>query len=258
MYPKQLSALAAIKANPELRQLPHLIKRYLFNKYVVRSNSNSGGSSCTTKTDNSGCEQFELDISNDFSIFHSATAFFAYRGESIPVEQALREVIRSNPSWRGMPRHDAVLVRLNNCKKGFAGLRIARVMLLFSFTAKAEHQKCALVQFFKCIGDSPDTKTGMWIVEPEYELRSATACVGNCPRVYSSGRHPYHSDCKAPKLSVIDVGDIFRLAHLLGVPKGNEPPPKLLTPEKSLDFYDQFYVNRFADMHMHETLYESR
>lgn len=132
-------------------------------------------------------------------------------------------------------------------------------LCFFSPSPPKQNIRNALLSSFSSVLEIHLTqKTGMWIVEPEYELRSSTACVGNCPRVNSSGRHPYHSDCKAPKLSVIDVGDIFRLAHLLGVPKGDEPPPKLLTPEKSLDFYDQFYVNRFADMHMHETLYESR
>lgn len=89
-----------------------------------------------------------------------------------------------------------------------------------------------------------------------YELESSTACVGCCTGV--NGRCRYHRDCTAPKLSVIDVGDILRLAHLLGVPKGDECPPKSLTPEESLDFYGRFYVNRFADMHMHEILYEAR
>lgn len=249
MYPKQLNMLAAIKDRPELRQLRRLIKEYLFNKYE-KSNSNLKGSS------GRAVPAFEMDMSNAFSIFHSATAFFAYHGESIPIEQAMREVIRSNPSWRGKVRRDAVLVRVSSCKKGFAGMRVARVMLFFSFTAKGERQDCALVQSFKSVGDSPDLKTRMWIVKPEYELESSTACVGCCTGV--NGRCRYHRDCKAPKLSVIDVGDILRLAHLLGVPKGDECPPKSLTPEESLDFYGRFYVNRFADMHMHEILYEAR
>lgn len=251
VYPKQLNTLAAIKGHPELRQLRQLIKKYLFNKYENHI-SNSRGSSGRAQP------AVELDTSNDFSIFHSATAFFAYHGESIPIEQAMREAIRSNPSWRGKARRDAVLVRVSSCIKGFAGMRVARVMLLFSFTAKGERQDCALVQFFKRVGDSPDLKTRMWIVEPEYELESSTTCVGCCTGVNASGRCRYHHDCKAPKQSVIDVGDILRLAHLLGVPKGDECPPKSLTPEETLDFYDRFYVNRFADMHMHQTLYEAR
>lgn len=242
-----------MKGYPEFRQLRQLIKVYLLNKYEKHTYNSRAYSGRTEP----GHAQFELDMSNDFSIFHSATAFFAYRGESIPIEQAMREVIRSNPSWRGKVRRDAVLVRVSSCKKGFAGMRVARVMLFFSFTAKGERQDCALVQFFKRVGDSPDLKTRMWIVEPEYELESSTACVGCCTTGVN-GRCRYHRDCKAPKLSVIDVGDILRLAHLLGVPKGDECPPKSLTPEESLDYYDRFYVNRFADIHMHETLYEAR
>lgn len=257
MYPKQLNALAAMKGYPEFRQLRQLIKVYLLNKYEKHTYNSRAYSGRTEP----GHAQFELDMSNDFSIFHSATAFFAYRGESIPIEQAMREVIRSNPSWRGKPRRDAVLVRVSSRKQGFAGMRVARVILLFSFTAKAERQECALIQCFKRVGDSPDPKTSMWIVEPDYESETSSTTwqrVECCPGVNASGRRHYDRDCKAPKLSVIDIGDIFRLAHLLGVQKGDECPPKSLTPEESLDFYDRFYVNRFADMHMHETLYERR
>lgn len=136
-------------------------------------------------------------------------------------------------------------------------MRVARVMLLFSFTAKGERQECALVQFFKRVEDLPDPKTRMWIVEPEFEFTTDTSLyVGS--RQTRSGSDTYQSNIPKPKLSVIALGCIFRLAHLLGVPKGDESPPKSLIPEDSLDFYDKFYVNRFADMHMHELLYEAR
>lgn len=50
-------------------------------------------------------------------------------------------------------------------------MRIARVVLLFSFTQEGIHYPCALVRWSKVHGDSLDDNTGMWIVEPAYDGR---------------------------------------------------------------------------------------
>ena len=246
---------------PELRELRRLIRVYLFYKhescnvtsgYSITSSNSLG----TIGLDSNRIERGEWNIHDDLAVFHSATVFYTYRGVSSPIEQSMKEIIRSNPSYRGNPRHDTVLVRVDNNKKGFAGMRVARIMLLFSFTADEESHECALVQFFHCVGDSPDTTTGMWIVEPEFEPKSSLATSnGRDFRQVRSSDLPV----KVPKLAVIALGSIIRLVHLLEVPiVAGEALPNSLTPDESLDFYEKFYVNRFADMHMHEMLYDSR
>jgi hypothetical protein len=47
-----------------------------------------------------------------------------------------------------------------------------RVQLLFSFTHDGIDYPCTLVEWFKKVGRSPDTETGMWVVEPEMQAKS--------------------------------------------------------------------------------------
>ncbi|KAJ7710163.1 hypothetical protein B0H14DRAFT_3641076 [Mycena olivaceomarginata] len=68
-----------------------------------------------------------------------------------------RERIRSTPTGRKHgPRRDCVFVVENQGEWGFRGMSVARIRLFFSFT----HDGIA-------VGRSPDSETGMWIVEPK-------------------------------------------------------------------------------------------
>ena len=79
-------------------------------------------------------------------------------------------------------------------------------------------------------GRKPDDATGMWIVE--YDERR-------------NGRWVY---------SVIHLDTIFRAAHLIP-----DFSPQLLPlnfdHKHSLDCFDTFYVNRYADHHAHQCIY---
>jgi hypothetical protein len=68
----------------------------------------------------------------------------------------------------------------------------------------------------------------MWLVEPEFK-----------------DGEPY--------IAVVHIDTIFRAVHLLPY-FGKDTVPHDLSYEDSLDHYDKFYVNKFADHHSFEFL----
>ena len=112
---------------------------------------------------------------------------------------------------------------------GFCGLYVVRIRLLLSFTVNDSSYHCALVSWFKPIGDEPDKGTGMWIVEPEED------------------------DEGKPLYSIISLDTIVRAAHLLPHP-GSTIIPRGIASEHTLDVFSAYYVNKYIDYHAHETL----
>jgi hypothetical protein len=108
------------------------------------------------------------------------------------------------------------------------GLVIGRVLLFFSFTFAERSFECALVNWLVPVGDAPDPDTGMWVVELE-----------RCRRV--------------PTLAIIPVDSIARGAHLIGV-YGTAALPEDFHFSDSLDAFNTYFVNPYADHHMHEFL----
>ncbi|KAH9919575.1 hypothetical protein B0H21DRAFT_815539 [Amylocystis lapponica] len=138
-----------------------------------------------------------------------------------------RERIRATPSWRSGPgRYDCVFVN-NNEADGFRGLLIARVRMFFSFSDDNILYPCALVEWFSPVGNEPDTDTGMWIVEPDFD---------------PDGRR---------SLGIIHLDAIVRAAHLIGV-SGETHLPIGFKHTDALDAFAAFYVNKYADHHSHE------
>lgn len=136
-----------------------------------------------------------------------------------------RETIRSTPSWRGAnERHDTVFIGLDAEQSGMA---VGRVFLFFSFSFLDVDYSCALIQWFNP-REHADDSTGMWIVEPEVFDQS-------------------------PSLAVIHIDCIPRAAHLIGV-CGSSPLPEDFHFSYTLDAFKAFYVNHYADHHMHEFL----
>jgi len=85
---------------------------------------------------------------------------------------------------------------------------------------------CALLEWFIPVGDEPDVETGMWIVEPDVRRGKWFSSV-------------VHLDC------------ILCGAHLIGV-SGNSYLPEGFQHTDSLDNFQAFYVNKYADHHAHE------
>ncbi len=117
----------------------------------------------------------------------------------------------------------------DDTKPGFAGMMVVRIHLFFSFTFEEKHYPCALVEWFVKWGQHPDQATGMWKVEHD-ERR-------NGERVFS----------------VIHLDTILRAAHL--IPDfGARPVPLNFDHRYSLDCFDMFYVNKYADHHSHQCI----
>lgn len=142
-----------------------------------------------------------------------------------------RELIRATPSWHHSgSRYDCVFAEKDPALAGFQGLHAARVRLFFSFVFDHVEYPCALVQWFSAVAEQPDALTGMWIVEPDYDVHGA--------RLYG----------------VIHLDAILRAAHLVPV-FGSAILPNGFNPSWSLDAFQAFYVNKFADHHAHEVAF---
>ncbi|KAJ7884750.1 hypothetical protein B0H14DRAFT_3128302 [Mycena olivaceomarginata] len=137
-----------------------------------------------------------------------------------------RERIRSNPNWHGYPRRDTVLVDVG--APLMRGIVIGRVLLFFSFVFADRSFECALVNWFVPVGNAPDPDTGMWVVELE-RYRGV------------------------PTVAIVPVDSIARGAHLIGV-YGTAALPEDFHFSDSLDAFNTYFVNPYADHHMHEFL----
>ncbi|KAG2744645.1 hypothetical protein P692DRAFT_20743546, partial [Suillus brevipes Sb2] len=88
-----------------------------------------------------------------------------------------------------------------------------------------------LIDRFSQMGRGPDSVTGMWKVKPEI-----------------AGLHG------ARVQSVEHVDTILRSAHLIPV-FGSGPLPDNFHFAHSLDVFNSYYVNKYADHHAHEIVF---
>lgn len=127
------------------------------------------------------------------------------------------------------------------------GMHVAQVLLLFSFRyGRGVEYPCALVHWFALVDDMPDPLTTMWKVRREYHDEHDLEI-----RVVGSSRRG-----KKPVLSVIHLDCVIRAAHLVGAEDPIYLPSnsKVLNADNSLEYFQQFYVNKYIDLHAHELL----
>jgi hypothetical protein len=168
------------------------------------------------------------EIHTRISVFSSATATFYAPSDESGIRGMRRERIRSTHSWRNRgPRRDCALVVEDETKPGMRGLTPVRVILFFSFIHQRKTYPCALVEWFKKYGSHPDKETGMWKVRPHF-----------------IGRHRL--------TTVIHLDSCLRGAHLLPVFRGAMPLPVDFHFSYSLDAFEAYFVNKYADYHMYE------
>jgi hypothetical protein len=164
-------------------------------------------------------------------VFHSATSTYYAPSDVSGVGGMHRERIHAVPQWKGGPgRYDCVYVEKDTEVDGFRGLHVAHIKLFFEFEFQLSTYSCALVEWFSTYGDLPCEDTGLWRVEPDFDI---------------TGRR---------MSSVIHIDTILRSAHLIGV-SGSELLSKTLNYRESLDIFPLFYVNKYADHHAHEIAY---
>ncbi|KAJ6490015.1 hypothetical protein C8R45DRAFT_1138948, partial [Mycena sanguinolenta] len=160
------------------------------------------------------------------NVHHSAVARFYAPSDLGGAGGMYRERIRSTPSWYGHPRRDTALIDIGG--PVMKGLVIGRVLLFLSFVFGDQEYQCALVHWFVPVGDAPDPDTGMWVVEPERAGRS-------------------------PSMEIVNVKAIVRACHLIGV-YGTAALPEDFHYSQSLDAFNTYFLNKYADHHMFELL----
>ena len=173
-------------------------------------------------------------ITSKISVFHSAVATFFAPSDESGIRGMKRERIRCTPKWRSQgERRNCALVVEDEDKAGMKGMSAVRVKLLFSFIHEDIVYPCALVEWFKTYGNRPDGETGMWRVRPQ---------------MAHGGQH-------APRLiTVVHLKSFLRGVHLLPC-FGSRPLPDGFHYSYSLDAFEAFYVNRYADHRAHELIY---
>lgn len=214
-YPRHLAELANHISCPPLVELT---RRFLYDQLHTDDGTSSADipiQQCPYPT-------------GRVSVFHSAVATFYVPSDESGIRGMRTERIRSTPSWRKHgPRRDCALVVEDQDKPGMKGMSVVRVKLLFSFEYDGKTYPCALVDWFKRVGTSPDPETGMWKVRPE---------------TYRNGQRI---------VSVLHLDTFLRSAHLLPV-FGQDVLPFDFHFSYSLDAFESYYVNKYADHHSHE------
>lgn len=169
-----------------------------------------------------------LEGISPISVYHSAIASFYAPSDPSGIRGMRRERIRSTPSWRSTgPRRDCAFVVEKQNEHGFRGMSVVRIKLFFSFRYEGEEYPCALVEWFKKDGRSPNEQTGMWEVKPEED------------------RHGERLT------TVIHLDTILRGAHLIPIYGSSFIPPHF-HHTWSLDAFKAFFVNKYADHHANE------
>lgn len=211
----------SLSAQLHLPQLKELIRRFLFDQ--EHPDLAAAGADVPLNQ----CPQF----SGHIFVYPSAIATFYAPSDLCGIHGMHRERIYAVPSWRhGPPRYDCIFAEKDPSQEGFRGLHVARVFLFFSFKHENTTYPCALVHWFSPISGKPCEDTGMWIVEPD---------------VHDNGTR---------SMSIIHLDCILRAAHLIGV-SGEEFLPIGFKHHDSLDAFQAFYVNKYADHHAHEIVF---
>ena len=162
-------------------------------------------------------------------IFYSAISTFRASSDISGFNSLRREYIRATPSWRnGAARYDCVFLNTDPEIEGMCGLEVARVLAFFSFVFSDEEYQCALIHWFCRVDSEPDQDTGMWIIEPEFNID------------------------EQPLIAIVHVDSIYCAAHLIPVYQTNRYISRSLSMHDTLDTFKQFYVNKFVDHHAFE------
>ena len=110
------------------------------------------------------------------------------------------------------------------------GIYVGQVKLFLSFFYQGTKYCCALVDWFSCVGDSPDEDTGMWVVERDHDADG-------------------HQISQA-----IDLDTVIQCAHLIGVYRP-DPVNTELKFSDSLYAFHTYYVNKYVDQHSFEIVF---
>lgn len=211
--PRDLDGLARYLQVPHLRLL---LQRFLYEQLHP-------------DVDPTSISATEYPIINSrILVYSSAIATFFAPSDSSGMQGMRRERIRAVNTWHGgPPRRDCAFLTKDPSLPGFRGLYVVRVHAFLSFRWHHKSYPCALVSWFLPIGDTPCPDTGLWMVRPERDRQSG-----------------------CPVMSVVHLDTMVRAAHLIGI-AGQKPLPSNFSHSDSLDAFQGFFVNKFADHHSH-------
>ncbi|KAJ7213376.1 hypothetical protein GGX14DRAFT_534177 [Mycena pura] len=214
-YPRDPVALADFLDMPTL---PRLLRRFLYTQLHPDED--------ISEVDEANYPSLPASVMT----YPSAIATFYAPSDQSSSRGLLHERIRAVSSWRGgPPRYDCVYVSGDDAP-GFRGLLVARTLLFMSLRHNRVEYPCALVTWFSTTGDGPDANVGMWMVEPDLDDDGDRA------------------------LDIIHIDTILRAAHLIPV-FGEKFLPTDFNFTDSLDSFEAYYANRFADHHAHELVF---
>ncbi|KAJ7170354.1 hypothetical protein C8R43DRAFT_1120786 [Mycena crocata] len=221
--PRDVHQLSVYVGQPRLHEL---IRRFLFEQLHPDDAALASGDPIPLAR----CPDFAERI----FIYNSARAVFYAPSDVSGIGGMHHERIRAAKSWyRGPARYDCVFIEHDPEAPGFRGLHAARVRLLFRFKFRGVDYPCALVHWFSAHGVDPCPDTGMWIVKPDFLRRQG-------------------GDAAQPYLAVVHIDSLLRGAHLIGVAGAKFVPVDNFDFSDSLDAFEAFYVNKYADHHSHE------
>ncbi|KAJ7101001.1 hypothetical protein C8R43DRAFT_1141269 [Mycena crocata] len=206
----------ALAAHIHQPRFPELLRRFLYEELHGPPADNAPLIPIDSCPAFAGC----------ITVHHSAIARFYAPSDLGGAGGMYRERIRSNPNWHGFARRDTVLVDVG--APVMNGIVIGRVLLFFAFSFADQLYECALINWLVPVGNAPDPDTGMWVVELERQRG-------------------------VPTLAIIKLDTIARASHLIGV-YGTAALPEDFHFSDSLDAFNTYFVNRYADHHMHEFL----
>ncbi|KAH9912325.1 uncharacterized protein B0H18DRAFT_1088486 [Fomitopsis serialis] len=202
---------------------PHLldlVRRFLFDQVDATDDIDS------SMVDVSQCPQ----VFGKIAVYRTAHATFYAPSELSGDGGMHRELIRANPSWRGRPRFDTVLININDNEPGMKGMAVGRVMGLMVITHSGVRYPCALIDWYDKVVEDPSDVTGMYVVEPELD-----------------------PDSGQQASSIVHLDSIFRAVHLMPV-FGDTSIPINFHFSYTLDAFESFYVNKYGDYHSHECI----
>jgi hypothetical protein len=200
---------------------PTLVKKFLYQRLYPNSEISFADA----------LKNPSLEINSKIHVRNSAVATFRAPSDISGRYGMRREHIRAMSSWRsGLARYDCVLVNSDPDIEGIRGFEVGRVFLFFSLQHQNKTYPCALIQWYSYVGTQPDEDTGLWKIEPDTK------------------------DDGSPHLAVIHLDTIFRAVHLIPAYCTAEFISKTITMHSSLDTFNTFYVNRYADHHLFANL----
>jgi hypothetical protein len=207
-----------LAAKLNVPDFPKLIQRFLYDQL------HPNGPLTSSDVPLSACPYFDGKV----TVFLSAVATYYAPSDHSGIGGMRRERIRATHSWqKGAPRYDCMLLNTNPDLPGMRGLDVVRVLQFFSFKFRGITYPCALVRWFSRVGDEPDEDTGMWMVRPMSDADGAISVI--------------HLDC------------VVRAAHLVPVYGDDFIPPRFPF-HVTLDCFYVYYVSKYADHHMFDTV----